>query len=69
MQAATTNTGEPNDYGQLLLLQEVRNADSRVVQYFVCNDCLDLVERKAGSIHVHDCPAMTQQKSEHAQPL
>jgi hypothetical protein len=22
MQAATTNTGEPNDYGQLLLLQK-----------------------------------------------
>ncbi len=48
MQAATTNTGEPNDYGQLLLLQEVRNADSRVVQYFVCNDCLDLVEKEGG---------------------
>jgi len=56
MQTPTTEAGAPNDYGLLQLLQEVRT-DGGVVQYFVCYDCLDLVEREAGSTHVHDCPA------------
>jgi hypothetical protein len=45
----------------LLLLQEVRNDEGPAVQHFVCYDCLDLVERKAESTDVHDCPAVTQQ--------
>lgn len=55
MQTPTSNAGKPNDYGLLQLLQEVR-PDGGVVQYFVCHDCLDLVERQTGSMDVHDCP-------------
>jgi hypothetical protein len=60
MPTPTINAGEPHDYGLLHLLTDAQS-DGRAVQYFVCYDCLKLVESKAGSIHVHDCPAMTQQ--------
>jgi hypothetical protein len=46
---------EPNDDSSLLLLQEVGNDEGNVVRYFVCSDCLDLVEMEAGSVQVHDC--------------
>jgi hypothetical protein len=61
MQTSTSGASQPNDYGLLLLLQEVRTGEGPAVQHFVCYDCLDLVERETGSTHVHDCPAMTQQ--------
>jgi hypothetical protein len=51
----TPVTVQPNDYGLLLLLQEVRNEEDPVVQYFGCYDCLDLVGRETGLIHVHEC--------------
>jgi hypothetical protein len=54
MPALTTNAGEPNDYGLLHLLTRDRS-DGRAVQYFVCHECLDLVETESGSIHDHDC--------------
>ena len=56
MQTPGTNGGESNDYGLLQLLQEARS-DGEVVQHFVCEDCLDLVERPSGSMDVHRCPA------------
>jgi hypothetical protein len=55
LQTSASSAVEPNDYGLLLLLQQVRNDDSPIVQYFVCSDCLDLVESETGSGHVHDC--------------
>jgi hypothetical protein len=55
MQTSTSSASQPNDYGLLLLLQEVRNDKGSVVQHFVCYDCLDLVERETGSVCVHDC--------------
>jgi hypothetical protein len=54
MQTPGTNGGESNDYGLLQLLEEVQT-DGEVVQHFVCQDCLDLVERTAGSIEDHQC--------------
>jgi hypothetical protein len=60
MQTPTSDASEPNESGLLQLVQETRN-DGGVVQHFVCGDCLDLVEREAGSSDTHDCPAMTQQ--------
>lgn len=56
MQTPITNTGEPDDYGLIHLLTEAWS-DGRTVQYLVCQDCLDLVEREAGSTGIHDCSA------------
>jgi hypothetical protein len=60
MPTLTTNAGEPSDYDLLHLLTEAQS-DGRAIQHFVCFNCLDLVQREAGSIHVHNCLAITQQ--------
>lgn len=57
MQDTMPNTSGPSAYGLLHLLTQARS-DGRVDHYFVCCDCLDLVERAAGSIDEHDCPAI-----------
>ncbi len=55
MQTPVTGAGEPNSDNALMhLLTEIRS-DGDVVQYFVCFDCLDLIERKSESIVAHEC--------------
>ena len=54
MQTPETDAGESNDYALLHLLEEA-GSDGGVVQHFVCQDCLDLVERPAGSTEDHHC--------------
>jgi hypothetical protein len=54
MLSPTTNATTPNRYNLLHLLQETRS-DGGIVQYFVCSECLELVEEQANSTGAHNC--------------
>lgn len=53
MVTRTSHPPKPYDYDLLHLLTETE-AGGRVVQHFVCFNCLELVESGAG-IALHDC--------------
>ena len=54
MQSRVTSAGDANAYNLLHLLTEAGRG-GRPVQHFVCLDCLELVEKRAGSTGGHRC--------------
>ena len=54
MQATVSSAGEADSYALLLILKHSAN-NGRLVRYFVCCECQDLVEAVQGRHYLHDC--------------
>jgi hypothetical protein len=61
MQSQEISASGPHDSRLLHLLTHMDSGSRLITRYFVCTDCLDLVERTAEATQGHACPANAQE--------